>query len=442
MKKYTSLAILAGLGLLLVSCGDEDSIPGIQSHENSSTSAQTFGNYAAIGNSLTAGYQSGAWGNPEHIEYSFPNQLAKALGINDFDQVVLGGTGVSGTSVSGVPVGGNQILNFNAQGQSSVAWSDLDPNALQTLMGGTGGTPIDFLAPRNFGIPGITLAAAALAPLSQVAAAIPFTNMYLTAASAGISQVDLVAQESDADFITCWLGNNDVLGYVTSGGVGAAAGGQNITEASTFGLAINYTLNAFSAVPYVCVMNVPDVTDIPFVSYPNQALMAAGVTSLYGSDLQGNIVPVNLATDFVLLSGLSLVQAGAGSSVDNPLGPQYVLSATEAALAQDAVDTFNDLIQTAVSGINTARGGALPPVLYIDMNGYFNEIVSHGLEVGDNLLTVTYGSGGIFSLDGVHPSSIGYAAVANRIIQGMNDGWDRSIEEIDIASLFGVAPGL
>lgn len=442
MRKSLNACLLAGLALVLVSCGDEDSLPGVPSHENPSTSSQDFGKYAAIGNSLTAGYQSGAWGNPDHIEYSFPNQLARALGINTFDQVVLGGTGVSGTTSGGVPVGGNQVLNFDANGNSVVDWSPLDASALATLMGGATGTPIDFTAPRNFGIPGITLAAAAFGDLMDVAQVIPFAGMYTNATSATLSQVDLVATQADADFITCWLGNNDVLGYVTSGGVGAAAGGQDITDQSLFGLSINYTLGQFATVPYVMVMNIPDVTDIPFVTYPNQRLGAAGVTQLYGSDLAGNIVPVNLATDYVLLSGLSLVSGGVGSTPDNPLGPQYVLSATEAATAQDAVDAFNGLLQDAVAGINTARGGSLPPVLLVDMNGYFNDVVAQGVTVGDNRLTVVYGSGGIFSLDGVHPGSLGNAAVANRVIRAMNAGWNRNIQEIDISDLFGVAPGL
>lgn len=442
MKRVIQPILLAGLALGLASCGDEDSLPGVRSYENPSTSAQDFGKYAAIGNSLTAGYQSGAWGNPEHVEYSFPNQLAHALGIHDFDQVVLGGTGVSGTTSGGVPVGGNQVLNFDANGVSSVAWSPLDPAALATLMGGATGTPIDFAAPRNFGIPGITLAGAAFGDLMDVAQVIPFAGMYTNATSATLSQVDLVATQADADFITCWLGNNDVLGYVTSGGVGSAAGGQDITDPATFNLAINYTLGQFATVEYVTVMNIPDVTDIPFVTYANQRLGASGVTTLYGSDLAGNIVPVNLATDYVLLPGLSLVSAGVGQTADNPLGPQYVLSASEVATAQDAVDAFNGMLETAVAGINTARGNALPPVLYVDMNGFFNDVVAEGLMVGDNRLTVVFGSGGIFSLDGVHPTALGSAAVANRVIRAMNDGWNRTIQEIDLASLFGVAPGL
>lgn len=441
MNRKLNLLPLAGLALVLVSCGIEDTLPDVRAYENHSTSAQEFGKYAAIGNSLTAGYQSGAWGNPDHIEYSFPNQLAHALGIHDFDQVVLGGTGVASSSVAGIPVGGNQILNFDANGASSVAYSPLDPVALTTLMGGAAAN-MDFTAPRNFGIPGITLFGAAFGDLVNVAQAIPYAGMYTNATSATLSQVDLVAQHSDADFITCWLGNNDVLGYVTSGGVGSVAGGQDITDPGQFTLAINYTLGQFATVEYVTVMNIPDVTDIPFVTYPNQRLGASGVTQLYGSDLSGNIVPVNLATDYVLLSGLSLVGQGVGATPGNPLGPQYVLTAAEAAIAQDAVDTFNSTMETAVMGINAARGNTLPPVLYIDMNGFFNDVVAEGLTVGDNRLTVVYGSGGIFSLDGIHPTALGSAAVANRVIRGMNAGWDRNIQEIDLADLFGVAPGL
>ncbi len=432
---------IALVGLLFAwGCGDEDSIPSIPNYENPASSAQDFGAYAAIGNSLTAGFQSGAWGNPDHIEYSFPNQLARALGIENFDQVALGGTGLASVTVDGAPVG-NQVLNFDASGNSSVSYSPIDSLALFTLQ--TVGADISFAAPRNFGIPGITLLGATQ-PLTAVQPLIPYAGAYMNATSASLSQIDLVAQQANADFITLWLGNNDVLGFVTAGGVPAAFGGQDISDATLFSGAYAYALNAFATTEYIVALNIPDINSIPYVTYPNAVLGSLGVTQLMGTDLAGNTVPVDLSQDFVLLSALSTLQADLldNGAQDTPLGPQYVLDASEAAAAQAAVDEFNTRIAATIDQFNTGRQGNQSPILLVDMNSFFSEVTQNGVMAGGNTLTTTYATGGLFSLDGIHPSSLGYAVVANKVIETMNEGWGRSIEPIDLESLFGVAPGM
>ena len=46
--------------------------------------------------------------------------------------------------------------------------------------------------------------------------------------------------------------------------------------------------------------------------------------------------------------------------------------------------------------------------------------------VGGRRLTADF-LGGIFSLDGIHPTNTGYAVVANEFIRGLNEGFDAGI---------------
>ena len=68
------------------------------------------------------------------------------------------------------------------------------------------------------------------------------------------------------------------------------------------------------------------------------------------------------------------------------------------------------------NSIIAAIAGAAPSL--VDANARFNEIAAHGYSIGGITLTTAFLTGGIFSYDGVHPSTIGYTIVAERVHQG------------------------
>lgn len=51
--------------------------------------------------------------------------------------------------------------------------------------------------------------------------------------------------------------------------------------------------------------------------------------------------------------------------------------------------------------------------------------------------TTQYISGGIFSLDGVHPTSQGYAIIANQFIEKINADFGAKIEKINVSRVPG-----
>ncbi|MDP2361082.1 MAG: SGNH/GDSL hydrolase family protein [bacterium] len=442
-RSHLLLPLAVALGV--VGCGTSDTMPTSPTY---STAAQLSGlqAYVAIGNSLTAGYQSGAWGNPDHVATSYPNLIARQVGITGFKQVSLTGTGLAmvDSDGDGVPDRGNMVVNFTATGSPVLSYTATDPANLTALATGAG-TTFDFSAPRNFGIPGISLMHAAGAPLGQYAAGNPYASFYTNAESAPKTQVQLAA-EAGAGFITCWLGNNDVLGYVTSGGTGA------ITPAALFQASLDGTLAALGATPRLVVINLPSVTAIPYVTYFNPVLiglldqMGAPVHAVWAmDDALGAAVPLYIdpgTNNYVLLPAASAMAADPtlGASSANPLPDALVLDAAELAAAQAAVADFNARLAAGVAALNTPQREL--PALLVDMHAYFNEVAAGGLHYGGQRFTTQFVSGGLFSLDGVHPTSLGNAAVANEIIAAMNEGWGLNVAEVDLAEFIGVNIGL
>ena len=56
------------------------------------------------------------------------------------------------------------------------------------------------------------------------------------------------------------------------------------------------------------------------------------------------------------------------------------------------------------------------------------------------MLTADYISGGLFSLDGVHPTNIGYAVVANKMIDVLNEKFDTDIQKVNLLNISGNSP--
>ncbi|MEX0601773.1 MAG: hypothetical protein WD295_00435, partial [Bacteroidota bacterium] len=73
-----------------------------------------------------------------------------------------------------------------------------------------------------------------------------------------------------------------------------------------------------------------------------------------------------------------------------------------------------------------------------DANALLARVKAEGYSVAGETFTGDYVSGGVFSLDGVHPSSRGYAIVANEMIRVMNDRFGMSVPMVDISGIPGI----
>src|SRR5690606_18270562 len=99
----------------------------------------------------------------------------------------------------------------------------------------------------------------------------PYFVRFASSASTSVI-ADAVAQ--DPTFFTLWIGNNDILSYATSGGVGvdrtgdtnpAGYGENDITDPNVFASIYNNLLTALTGNGAKgAVANIPDVTSIPY----------------------------------------------------------------------------------------------------------------------------------------------------------------------------------
>jgi succinyl-CoA synthetase alpha subunit len=73
----------------------------------------------------------------------------------------------------------------------------------------------------------------------------------------------------------------------------------------------------------------------------------------------------------------------------------------------------------------------------VDINTFFNDVAANGYQTNGLTFTTKYLEGGMFGVDGVHPTNQGYAIIANQFIKTINEAFGASIPEIDVSTIPG-----
>ncbi len=410
--------------------------------------------YVAIGNSLTAGYQSNGLYQSAQV-YAFPNLIAKQL------------------TLAGAQLGTFEMPWYSDPGTPDAVSGKAARYEIISLVGPvigpkglTPGAPTNTALARpydNLGIPGAVLfdfldttafAAKAVAPRSN-----PLFLLVLRQAALG-KTIFAQARALQPDLVTFWLGNNDVLDFATSGGVSPSAPTNSAIFAALYAKALDSLRTALPNAKIV-VANIPDVRSIPFFNTIGPKVapsIPAGVYLRYQK--HGN---VSVAFDSTKLTEagaplLCLTGSAYAALLGSPTGKWYrdrgvappagidttkpfgfhpqnpwpdalTLDASEQTTAGDAIVAFNSTIAT----VGAAKGAAV-----VDINTFFKNIKANGLSFGGVRYTADYVSGGIFSLDGVHPSTRGAGVVANEFLRVINAKWGCSIPYVDLNTLPGI----
>jgi len=225
MKKF--LVLLAFSSLLLASCTSDNALPPVfeaptPTPINFDSGQADFSNYVAVGNSLTAGFSDAALFVDGQTN-SFPNFMASSfaeVGGGSFNIPLmadnLGGATILGQTdlnMDGRPDIGNRLFLSFASG-----------SPVPTPVSGTGTTEITTVLTggpyNNMGVPGAK-SYHLLAPGYGSAAnlAIGAANTYFVRfASDPMTTVIADAVGQAPSFFSLWIGNNDILGFATSGG--------------------------------------------------------------------------------------------------------------------------------------------------------------------------------------------------------------------------------
>ena len=449
MMKFFLIA--AGLAVMILG-GCKDSAPN---GPVASLGSSTVKKYVAVGNSLTAGYQSAGLYQSAQI-YSYPNLIAQQLtkagaSLGSFEQPYY--------SDPGTPDATGKASRYEI---ISLVGPVIGPKGLAP------GAPTNSALTRpfdNLGIPGIPLAG--FMDTTGTYQSPPLGRDAILRWTSGPFPKNVYKQAVALapDLMTFWLGANDVLGYATTGGTSPAAPTPTATFTALYTQALTSIRASLPNVKLV-VGNIPDVKAIPFFNTVGPRIAASigalglklayqkagesgpgtGQSSLTEANpplitLVGQTYAAYIGQPtglFYRANGIpyALVQPLGidttkpfGLDPRNPWPNALVLDATEQTNCTNAIAAFNATIATVA-----AANGAV----VVDFFSFFNNVAQNGYALAGETYTTAYVSGGLFSLDGVHPSSRGYGIVANQWITTMNSKFGMSIPLVDVSQLPGL----
>jgi lysophospholipase L1-like esterase len=215
--------------------------------------------------------------------------------------------------------------------------------------------------------------------------------------------------------IFIWLGNNDALNVVFSGNP------ATLTPIAAFRAAFEDVTNRLAATEATLVIaNIPDVTVIPYLTSAEKVASQLGLPLFVAGPILG-IGP----GDFVTPDAFPLILARFVNPALGPLPGNAVLDASEVTVVRSQIDAYNRIIETQAR----TTGAAL-----VDIHALLSRIQSKGFVVGGQRLTTDF-LGGVFSLDGIHPTNTGYAIVANEFIDEMNRAFAAGIPPVAIEQI-------
>jgi phospholipase/lecithinase/hemolysin len=217
--------------------------------------------------------------------------------------------------------------------------------------------------------------------------------------------------------LVIWLGNNDVLLSALFEGTDAF-----ITPVAAFETAYTEVMDRLARPGVtVVVANVPDVTVVPFLTTAEEVLAQVSAATGLPPSLLEFVLGIGPG-DFVLPDAFPLITAILTESIPGPLPANVVLDAAEIASIRETTAGYNAIIATKAA----EKGAAL-----VDIHGFLESARARGIVVGGQRLTTAF-LGGLFSLDGVHPTNTGYAVIANEFIKALNTHFAAGIPPVSI----------
>ena len=413
-----------------------------------------FSKFITIGNSLMAGYADGALYHSGQLN-SIPNLIAgqlKTVGAGQFVQPLV-------PSEYGVAFTGSTpklILGYVTGCDNKVSLSPMPDisGSMATL------APVGYLV-NNFAVPGAK-SFHMLAPgygnpaglLTNPPTANPYFFRFATSATASVLGDAMAA---NATFFTMWLGDNDVLSYALSGGVG-----DTITSPAFFQSVMGAFLQELTTHGAKGIIStIPDVTAIPFfTTVPYNGLVltqseadsvnlamtiyqlpyhyTAGPNPFLVRDttsanpfkvrqmVPGELVLLSVPQDSLKCMGMGILNKLTFHPY--PIPKQFILNLNDISKLQTATTAYNQIIVTLAAHFGLG---------VVDMNAKLKELQKGIIWDGISLNT-TFVTGGAFSLDGIHLNPRGCALAANYFIQAINATYSSNIPLVDITSYHGI----
>ncbi|MDE1176785.1 MAG: SGNH/GDSL hydrolase family protein [Edaphobacter sp.] len=413
-QRVSSPALFLACLLVLTFAGCADNSSSTSSSGSSNTLAATqaknagnFSNTIFLGDSLTAGYQNGSLLDTQQVN-GWSALVAKQAQFKIVLPLI---------AAPGAP----GVLKLVSVGP---------PPVLATTSGTTTGRDDVTAQPTDLAVPGALVNDAAnTVPLANPTTAQQLMNQ-LVLGFPGLASGQALSQTGQAikaqpTTIFLWIGNNDALAAALAGTPAAMTSTANFTAQYT---ALIQQLST-QAPAHLVIANIPDVTLVPYLQ-PAAGVLAqfAVVTQLPASTL-GAMFGISTG-DYVTPEGLTEIAAILAGTQKTVLSDAGVLTSAEAATAKQQVTAYNQVIAAQVTAANATL---------VDINALFTQIATNGVAVNGVTGTNAF-LGGLFSLDGIHPTNTGYAVVANTFIDTMNAKFNTKIADVDLTQIAAADP--
>jgi len=367
------------------------------------------GNFTSVyylGDSLTAGFQSDSL-----IDTSQPHGWAPLVATQ-----------------IGFPIALPLIAPPGAPNQLTLV--SLSPLVLGELAGTTTGRDDFTLQPTNVAVPGALTndVLNTLPLLAPTTGQEQLNQLVLGYPGFGYGVIKSQAQQAAAanpTTIFLWIGNNDVLVADETGMP------SSMTPLATFTTEYQQLIAYLqaNADAHLVIANIPDVTAVPYLTPAVEVLAeasaetgvpVANLSALLGIQAGDLVNPTGTAEIPLILAG---AQAG-------PITDAGFLSAAEVVTVQAQVTAFNQVIAASAK----SAGATL-----VDINALFAQTAANGITENGIPGTTTF-LGGVFSLDGIHPTNTGYAVIANTFIDTINTSLSKTYPEVNVAAIAAVDP--
>jgi len=398
--------VVAGalLAIAVVGCEHQELV----SLPRSPVNRTLFVSYVAMGNSITAGYQSGGIVDSTQRE-SYAAVIAHQAGTRYAYPSLL---------FPGCPP---PIVNFQTQARLN--------NGTSTTCNLRTASSVTAVL-NNVAVPGAIT-------LDPTSVSTPASNPLTTFILGGKTQAQR-ALDALPTFVSIEIGNNDVLSAAEHGTVvpEASIGSPGVTPVDTvvaqYARMVSVLTTARPTLKGLLV-GVFDVTALPSL-FPAESLYsnpefqaeftaAAGGSVSYEPNCVGSHALIAIGImQFWEEAGIPAVVSCQAGVPAEPYGDFFVLDSTKLRIIGAAVTGYNAYISAKADSLGWA---------YVDPNVALGALKSSGaIPALPNFLSATQPFGPYITLDGIHPSALAHQILANLLIGGINAKYGVAIDTV------------